>query len=266
MKLKYYVIAKNPSIPFARLSRKFIGSFPIAIVAIYLGLSNQVFASAEVHKICEFAAQKAATATGVPVSVLRAISLTETGRRKDGAFRPWPWTVNMEGKGVWFETEDEARAYVYKNYKRGARSFDVGCFQLNYKWHGKAFSSVEQMFDPQAGANYAANFLKDLFAELGNWPDAAGAYHSRTPKYANKYKARFNSIRAGLDDLPQAFPATEIERSGNLNISGRRVAEIEDHENRFPLLFSDQSQTSTLGSLVPANAGSGRPRLIGGGT
>ena len=47
----------------------------------------------------------------------------------------------MEGKGKWFQTRDEALSYVFKHFKRGARSFDVGCFQINFKWHGQAFPS-----------------------------------------------------------------------------------------------------------------------------
>ena len=30
----------------------------------------------------------------------------------------------------------------------GQPSFDVGCFQLNYKWHGEHFASIDQMFEP----------------------------------------------------------------------------------------------------------------------
>ncbi|MEZ5715418.1 MAG: transglycosylase SLT domain-containing protein [Paracoccaceae bacterium] len=147
------------------------------------------------EQVCDHVAQVASQQTGVPLSVLQAITRTETGRKKGGRFTPWPWTVNMEGKGVWFDTLDEARSYVFREFKRGARSFDVGCFQLNYKWHHQGFTSIDQMFDPQANALYAAEFLKDLYAEKGNWSDAAGAYHSRTPKYANRYKAIFEKHR-----------------------------------------------------------------------
>ena len=63
----------------------------------------------------------------------------------------------------------------------GRRSFDVGCFQINYHWHGHNFPSLEAMFDPDTGADYAARFLQSLYAERGNWSAAAGAYHSQTP-------------------------------------------------------------------------------------
>lgn len=217
--------------------------------------------------ICESTAQKASSATGVPLSVLKAISLTETGRRQNGQFRPWPWTVNMEGKGVWFSSSDEAKAYVYKHYKRGARSFDVGCFQLNYKWHGKAFSSIDEMFDPTANSMYAAKFLLELYQEMGNWTDAAGAYHSRTPKYANKYKKRFNSIRARLtddfEDLPPAPKETQMASLDETTPSKPKPVPV-TRINRFPLLIRDGHATGVLGSLVPLGAGINTRRFIGG--
>jgi len=205
---------------------------------------------------CEAAARSASARQGVPLSVLRAIALTETGRRKDGSFQPWPWTVNMEGKGVWFESEREALEYVDKYFKRGARSFDVGCFQLNYKWHGQSFSSIQQMFDPEANAAYAARFLRTLYEEFGNWTDAAGAYHSRTPEFANKYKKRFTAIRANLNDDPVKI------RPLQLAAATPRKAPRSARANRFPLLQGGSGSVSSLGSLVPSSAGQELPRFI----
>ena len=153
--------------------------------------------------LCEAASFAAAQERGIPPDVMLAITLTETGRRRAGALRPWPWTVNMEGAGAWFDTLDEALAFATTRYEAGARSFDVGCFQLNYRWHGQNFASIEAMFDPMTNARYAAGFLSDLYDELGSWSAAAGAYHSRTPSYANRYTARFDEIRARLGgDVP----------------------------------------------------------------
>ncbi len=195
--------------------------------------------------ICESAAQLASRESGVPLDVLRAISLTETGRRKNGAFLPWPWTVNMEGIGKWFDTVDQAQAYVDRHFRRGARSFDVGCFQINYRWHGHAFDSIEDMFDPITNARYAAAFLSDLFTELGDWSSAAGAYHSRTPKYAKKYKARFDRIRVNLTD-PEP-----------LSVQVPRVPEpVVARQNQFPLL--QPGSRFSPASLVPLNGSSAR--------
>lgn len=218
-------------------------------------------AQEEISEICSRAARYAAKATGVPAAVLHAISLTETGRKSGGSFRPWPWTVNMEGKGLWFENATRAKNYVAKEFNRGARSFDVGCFQLNYKWHGQAFSSVDEMFDPNANALYAAGFLAELFIEKGNWPDAAGAYHSRTPKYADKYRSRFNRMFSKLTNdeivLAAANPAKTPTQTNKNTALSRRA-------NRFPLLQGGPGSGGGLGSLFPAAAGSGGNRLIGG--
>ncbi|WP_112320750.1 transglycosylase SLT domain-containing protein [Oceanibium sediminis] len=160
----------------------------------------------QVASLCDAAGQAASRATGVPEPVLRAIALTETGRNRGGRLRPWPWTVNMEGKGRWFDARDEAMAWVMGHHARGARSYDIGCFQINYRWHGNAFASIEEMFDPGKNALYAAQFLARLYAETGSWSKAAAAYHSRTPKYADKYRARFDRILARLTNQPLPPP------------------------------------------------------------
>lgn len=158
--------------------------------------------AAQTAALCDAAGAYAARQTGVPYPVLQAITLTETGRKLEGRQRAWPWTVNMEGVGKWFATREEALAYAKAHFARGARSFDVGCFQINYRWHGNAFRSIDDMFDPKINALYAGQFLSRLYAETGNWSRAAGAYHSRTPKYATKYAARFDRILAGLSGRP----------------------------------------------------------------
>lgn len=207
--------------------------------------------------ICDQVSAIASARTGVPLAVLRAIALTETGRTRGGQPRPWPWTVNMEGEGLWFETADAALAYVREHHANGARSFDMGCFQINYKWHHQHFSSLDEMFDPEANALYAARFLADLFAEKGNWAEAAGAYHSRNPEFATRYRERFERILARLageedqppratDGVPPAAPAGPART---------RV-------NSFPLLQAGGGGF-TPGSLVPL-AGLTRGRSLFG--
>jgi Transglycosylase SLT domain len=269
----------------ARLStltlRKTIASGRAAALLILSVLTAPLPAAAsapgDLSRICDAAAAEAASRTGVPLTVLQAISLTETGRKRDGAFRPWPWTVNMEGKGLWFDTPDDARAYVYKEYKRGARSFDVGCFQINYKWHGQAFASIEAMFDPIENALYAAGYLSELFGETGDWSKAAGAYHSRTPEFADKYRARFDRIHSGLagssdtaarehyavadpygvrPDIPEIPDIVLAANGGSADPATPPMPRV----NTFPLLQA--GATGTFGSLVPLDRAAG-PGLFG---
>ncbi len=159
--------------------------------------------------MCERAVLTGARRGGVPTEALHAIALTETGRNLGGRMRPWPWAVNREGQGHWFASRDEALAFAKASVAAGRTSFDVGCFQINYRWHGHAFPSLEAMFDQEVNGTYAAQFLRSLHEELGSWSAAAGAYHSRTPEFANRYRARFDRIYAGLGGQPLVVAAAE---------------------------------------------------------
>lgn len=147
---------------------------------------------------CERAAIAIAAETGVPADILGALTLTETGRRAQGIVRPWAWSVNAEGTGTWFDDPSRALAFAEGRLAQGRRNLDIGCFQLNYRWHGANFASVADMFDPVQNARYAARFLRQLYTETGDWRAAAGAFHSRRPGDASKYLVRFDELRAGL--------------------------------------------------------------------
>ncbi|MEZ5777405.1 MAG: transglycosylase SLT domain-containing protein [Paracoccaceae bacterium] len=217
-------------------------------LALIVPQAATALAATDPAAVCDEAARHAAQQTGVPVSVLQAITRTETGRRKSGAFRPWAWTVNMEGEGHWFDNEDMARAYVYKEYRRGARSFDVGCFQINFKWHGQEFASIDEMFDPIANALYAARFLKTLHGEKGTWESAAGAYHSRNKEFADRYQARFERIRSGLTGSDEAEIPAIPDIVGMAN-GGAAAHSNVPRINRYPLLQT--GAPGSLASLVP---------------
>ncbi|WP_157982239.1 lytic transglycosylase domain-containing protein [Oceanicella sp. SM1341] len=175
--------------------------------------------------ICDIVAREAAAESGVPLDVLRAITRTETGRKLEGEFRPWPWTINMEGKGLWFDGPEEAVAYARARHAEGARSFDMGCYQVNFRWHGEHFASLDEMMDPLANARYAARFLADLYAESGNWETAASHYHSRTPEFANRYGARFARLRASLPPMPEEGGFTPLPpRAPELPVTVAMVA------------------------------------------
>ena len=175
-----------------------IPTWPVLALLSLLALAAGPAGADAGAEICERAIAGGAQRGGVPQDVLHAISLTETGRPANGRLRPWPWAINREGKGFWFKNRDEALAFAKASLAAGRRSFDVGCFQINYHWHGMNFASLEAMFDPDTGADYAARFLKSLYLERGDWSAAAGAYHSQTPARAGVYRARFDRILAGL--------------------------------------------------------------------
>lgn len=128
----------------------------------------------------------------IPTHLLAAISTTESGRFHKGLGMavPWPWTINVEGKGYWFPTKAEAIAATQNHIAQGRRSIDVGCMQVNLKHHSKAFANLDQAFDPETNVAYAARFLRDNYADLGDWIKATAAYHSRTQVHGQRYLAQ----------------------------------------------------------------------------
>lgn len=200
----------------------------LSLVCVVITLANPATAeTAEAGAaVCERAIAGGAQRGQVPTGVLHAISLTETGRKVGGRLRPWPWAINREGKGYWFGSREEALAFARQSLAEGRRSFDVGCFQINYYWHGANFATLEAMFDPDTGADYAARFLTDLYRERGDWSLAAGAYHSQTPDKAQVYRARFDRIHAGLgEQILQAVetPAPEVPKRSRTRLKGPKI-------------------------------------------
>lgn len=182
-------------------------SLPAAPSAVAAPTAVAPHSDSSPSALCEAAIQRAAASEGVPERLLRAVSLVESGRTRDGERRPWPWTVNMEGESRWFDSRGEALDFVRARRRAGARSFDVGCMQLNHIWHGERFDDLEEMFDPEANVAYAARFLAQLMAETGDWMRAAGYYHSRTPEHFKRYSGLIAAAYEAAKSKPRPAQA-----------------------------------------------------------
>ncbi len=203
-------------------------------------LTTPAFSAISDAALCDQAAAMAAQNTDTPFEVLKAISRVETGRQIKGETAPWPWAVNYNGKGYWFESEVEAYDFANTLLQQGDDNFDVGCFQVNQHWHGSKFTSLRQAFSPSSNAAVAADFLKTLFDSEGNWGGAVAAYHSRTEatgqQYLTKVEAMLQRLRGQADQ----------------SISPVQVAE-RVVKNNFPLL--QQGAARYGASLVPIGDG-----------
>jgi hypothetical protein len=144
---------------------------------------------------CQFAVQRAELRYGLPSGLLLAISKVETGRPGPAhSLQPWPWTIQAEGRGIFFDSKAAAIQWTKEAMARGIRSIDAGCLQVNLFFHPDAFASLEEVFDPWANANYAARFLRQLYTDTGEWAQASGFYHSKVPARAAQYRQRLGSI------------------------------------------------------------------------
>ena len=126
----------------------------------------------------------AARRHGVPLGVLYAVGLSETGRK--GVLNPY--ALNIDGKTALAADLRSAVARFAEAKRNGAKLVDLGCMQINHRYHGEKFASVELMFDPARNVDYAARFLKELRARESNWTMAVARYNAGPTNVAGQQR------------------------------------------------------------------------------
>lgn len=128
----------------------------------------------------------------IPVDVLFAVLLQESGKTNANRYLPWPWVLNVELKAYYFDSKESAevalRQFLAVNEK--AR-IAVGLGQIYLPSHGHLFADKAQLLDPGINLTYAAQLLANEFewtVKQGrpNWWEAVGRYH--TPSNAELAK------------------------------------------------------------------------------
>lgn len=200
-------------------------ALPAALALAAALLPAPAEAAPVVSSACTRAIAAEERARGVPQGLLMAMGFSEAGRGVEGGATVWPWTVNVEGEGRWFATREEAIAYVGAELAAGRRSIDVGCMQVNLRWHPDAFRDLREAFEPEANVAYAGRFLEELRARdaapgLAGWLRAAGNYHSMEAGLAEAYRGRVVQRwqKVARPEILQALaegPAAPVPRPGD---------------------------------------------------
>lgn len=153
--------------------------------------------------------RQVALAHGVPPASLYAVALTESSRRLPRGVRPWPWTLNVAGKGYRYPTRLEAWSALQQFMTRyPLKHIDAGVAQVNLGWNGRRFRSTWEAFDPYTNLNVAADILRECHESTGDWLSAAGCYHHPAGgQPAARYRAIVRRNLAGLSVSPSASPA-----------------------------------------------------------
>ncbi|MCF8462496.1 MAG: transglycosylase SLT domain-containing protein [Rickettsiaceae bacterium] len=138
----------------------------------------------------------------LPKDLLYSMALRESGKthQKHNIMIICPWTVNIEGKSYYFNDKNTAVEFVIKAIQNGKKSIDVGCLQVNLKYHPNAFKNLEKAFDPSTNIDYAAQILKAKYDKFQNWDKAVAHYHSATPELGNRYHKHIMKISANIDN------------------------------------------------------------------
>lgn len=183
-------------------------SHPIKAQKEYKANSDVRIKAAD-SELCVLSAMRMEDKYGIKPHLLKTISNIETGQwdHQKEEFVSWPWTINANGKGYHFKTKEEAVSKVKELQASGITSIDVGCMQVNLKYHADAFDSIEDALDPDKNMEYSARFLNDLYSKKGDWQKAAMAYHSKVPSrgrtYGKKLLSRFEQIKYAFLDAQE---------------------------------------------------------------
>ncbi len=148
-------------------------------------------------EVCTVAAQQFEKKYQIKKHLLSTITNVESGRwnQQNQRNMAWPWTINAQGKGRFFETKQQAIAEVKRLQTLGVKSIDVGCMQINLSYHPDAFENLEEAFNPYKNVEYGAKFLKKLYKQKGyDWNKAATSYHSSLPQKAKKYAMKLSKV------------------------------------------------------------------------
>ncbi|MFO00053.1 lytic transglycosylase domain-containing protein [Salmonella enterica] len=157
-----------------------------------------------------------ASESGVPAEALYSVSLAETSRKLPHGERPWPWTLNVAGKGYRYNTRQEAYDALLSFMRRyPLKRIDVGIAQVNLGWNGAYFSSYYEALEPYTNLRVAARILKSCYdSNPGSWIQAAGCYHHPAGgKPARTYKAIVKRKLATLDlSTPVSYSELKLAR------------------------------------------------------
>jgi Transglycosylase SLT domain len=147
-------------------------TFAVALASFIC--EGSCYAGSVPSRVCEREMTEAAKRYDVPLGVLYAVGLTETGQR--GSLQPF--ALNLQGPTFFAASLNDAVHRFEEARKSGATLIDVGCMQINHHFHGSHFRSLEATFDPHENVDFAAHFLKELRAREGSWTLAAARYHA----------------------------------------------------------------------------------------
>ena len=209
-----------------------------------------------INNICLAEARRAEIQHGIPEGLMQSITRVEAGRKTvTGEYMPWTWTLNDAGEGLFFDTRQAALDYLQVAVNAGDHSVDVGCMQVNTKWHMDGFFDLADMLDPVQNADYAASFLLDLFAAHQSWDGAVKHYHSSDPaknvQYHSRVLGELETYLASRDGSPaSAIPDAAVMSDPDVT---QLVASSMPAKGGEQILHSGEaSQTAVLPELGSA--------------
>ena len=116
---------------------------------------------------CQIYTEKYNSIYKLPNKLLTSISLVESGKVEGNKVNSWPWALNVDGKSKYFDNKKDTLSFLEKNLQKNI-NIDVGCMQINYKFHGHNFKNLDHILNPEENVKYAAEFLKNYLKDINH--------------------------------------------------------------------------------------------------
>ena len=166
---------------------------------------------------CQIFTEKYNKIYKLPNKLLTSISLVESGVMEDNTVNSWPWALNVNGKSKYFHNKKDTLSFLRESLQTN-RNIDVGCMQINYKFHGHNFKNLDHILNPEENVKYAAEFLKKLFKKYKSWNEAISRYHSSEPSRKKRY---LKKVRNFWDKLRQR--QIHIDHTSTQNLYKKKI-------------------------------------------
>ena len=124
--------------------------------------------------------EAAAREVDVPPELTQAIARVESGGT--------PYALNVEGRGYFFDSKEEALAAASEAQAAG-KGFDSGVMQINNWWLKRYDIPLEAVFDPAANILLGSWILRQELDRHGDTWTAVARYHSPNTDRGNQYVA-----------------------------------------------------------------------------
>jgi hypothetical protein len=234
-------------------------SFFIKIITVFAVFSTSAFAynkQLDPQFLCLVASNYYEKKYSIPEGLLKSISIVESGRwnKEHKLALAWPWSINIDGEGKYFNSYEEAANFLRRAIKK-SNNLDIGCHQVNWRNHGQYFDKPEDLLNPQKNAAYAAYFLVQKFQKVKDWNKAIAHYHSQVPIFGSEYLKKFHKVfsQVKADNLkynnflqrkrPDTLPVRQINARKN-----RQIAE------RLPTRFNTNIMVFSQEVELPSNS------------
>lgn len=189
---------------FTKLGWRTPARFVAGVVVCY----STAMSSSSAFSLSGTVFDSAARSVGLDPTLLYAVALAESAYSASPG-KVAPSCLAIRGNKPYYPQTKQEAIGILDRILPLRKSVDIGCMQINWKWHGDRFDSPEQLLDPVTNINAAATILKDAINSVPNEQTALGIgrYHhwdvSTAEGYqrASDYGTRVLGILANLRAL-----------------------------------------------------------------